>query len=563
MNDTERQTHLVRLENVAIQSALLLPPGGLVLLMLVNENPAHWLVVCGVIGGYLGIFSPVARKHPCLRYWSLGWLTFAVSQVGVLLVHLLCRQTTTLDILAWYVLIVLIGTVASLWLPRDSAIGLVPIAMASVQYAVLRDFHLGPRSLASAAMLLVVVTGTFRLTSGFEQVRRAVCAISGVGLLGFLAFAWPTVLNFFVFPQYLPMLLALASLPCAAILVRVKTGDTHSKLIKSVGVGLLAATLAIVLLDCCRPQLASTNGQQAADPLPVLIDTDMSYDDMVALQYLVRCPDVDVVGVTTVTGVAQADDGAETARRLLALMSRHDISVVAGAEQPLSGNRQTPRWWKVITSVALRPGLPRAAPSGVEEINASEFIRQMVSSEEAVVLALGPLTNIAVAFQEPIPAKVVISGGMTTQEAKGLLDWNLWLDPQAAQYVIESASHLNLTIIPTDVTDRVTIDDAFAQRYRATSRTPDAQLVADAISALLSFSDRRRGLPLWDAVVAAVVVEPDACTEWREQAVAVQGDDDNAGYLINSGLGRSAMICWNVEKEHTLQILLQNGENDE
>ena len=53
---------------------------------------------------------------------------------------------------------------------------------------------------------------------------------------------------------------------------------------------------------------------------PVIVDTDLSFDDYVALLYLLQRPDIDIRAITVVNGVVHVKQGVENVRRLLSLV---------------------------------------------------------------------------------------------------------------------------------------------------------------------------------------------------------------------------------------------------
>ena len=63
---------------------------------------------------------------------------------------------------------------------------------------------------------------------------------------------------------------------------------------------------------------------------PYLLDCDTGVDDALALFHLLSDPEVDLVGVSTVSGNTSAAQAAENTLRLLALAGRSDVPVAVG-----------------------------------------------------------------------------------------------------------------------------------------------------------------------------------------------------------------------------------------
>ena len=67
----------------------------------------------------------------------------------------------------------------------------------------------------------------------------------------------------------------------------------------------------------------------------VIIDCDPGIDDALALMLALCSPELDILGITVVSGNVPAKKGAANAAKILQWMNRPDISVYLGEEQPL------------------------------------------------------------------------------------------------------------------------------------------------------------------------------------------------------------------------------------
>jgi purine nucleosidase len=203
----------------------------------------------------------------------------------------------------------------------------------------------------------------------------------------------------------------------------------------------------------------------------VVLDTDLSMgavgseiDDGFALALAVAAPELDLELVTTVNGNTDVESAGMLSLELLRRLGRPDIPVVGGAAAPL-----------------VRPGEARGAPAALREEfghhvpqpghAAVEIARRVVESPgEVTVVAVGPLTNIALAMAlEPGFAaavrEVVIMGGVFLEQTNDIGmpgEFNVWVDPEAAHAVLHSGAPLRF--VGLDVTRRVrlTRDDAAA-----------------------------------------------------------------------------------------------------
>ena len=135
---------------------------------------------------------------------------------------------------------------------------------------------------------------------------------------------------------------------------------------------------------------------------PVIYDTDMAIDDWLALLYLLKTREVDVVAVTiSVSGESHCQPALDNARNLIRLAAYADIPVACGDDYPLDGYFEFPKPWQVDSDTLSEIDLGRwveAPLSGTEsDGHAVALIHRVIedSAEPVTVVAVGPLTNIA------------------------------------------------------------------------------------------------------------------------------------------------------------------------
>lgn len=132
----------------------------------------------------------------------------------------------------------------------------------------------------------------------------------------------------------------------------------------------------------------------------VVIDTDPGVDDAQALLFALRLKAFKVDAVTTVFGNCNVATATRNARTLLELGEASHIPVYMGASKSLIG-----RDCEFAAVVHGRYGLgsfkpaPPAYPQS-EGYAAAEMARIVVSNPHQItILALGPLTNVALAMR--------------------------------------------------------------------------------------------------------------------------------------------------------------------
>lgn len=194
----------------------------------------------------------------------------------------------------------------------------------------------------------------------------------------------------------------------------------------------------------------------------LIIDCDPGIDDSIALMLALSCPELEVVGITTVCGNVPAELGAENALKILKFMDRLDIPVYYGAEHPLK------RDYVSAQDTHGEDGLGEAGLEGVTEARARDgavdFILETLNREENLtILAIGPLTNVALALQKEPEAfqrldSFVSMGGSYKSHGNcsPVAEYNYWCDPHAAAYVYE---HLGkkIRMVGLDVTRQIVL----------------------------------------------------------------------------------------------------------
>jgi len=199
--------------------------------------------------------------------------------------------------------------------------------------------------------------------------------------------------------------------------------------------------------------------------IPVVLDTDIGFDvdDVWALAYLLRCPELDVRLVLTTNG--DTTFSAAMVAQLLAIAGRSDIPIGIGI--PLNATPAYHHEW--VDQGALD------AHTGPVHLDGVGALLDTIdgSAEPVTVLAIGPLVNLAAALQRrPSIAEQSRLVAMAGSVRRGYLgaekpnhEYNLACYPTAAQAVF--TADWPITITPLDTCGTLTLDgDRFA-RIRA------------------------------------------------------------------------------------------------
>jgi pyrimidine-specific ribonucleoside hydrolase len=307
----------------------------------------------------------------------------------------------------------------------------------------------------------------------------------------------------------------------------------------------------------------------------VIIDTDMASDDVMAMVYLLQHPSVSVEAITvTGTGEAHSVPGARNALGLLALVGHPGVPVAFGRETPLRGNHAFPDRVREMVDNAFGLALP-SNPNAPASQGAVEFLISSLqqSSEKMVVLALGPLTNLAEAFQaEPsiidhlemlyvmggavdVPGNILEAGADTRNKAA---EWNIYCDPYAAKLVFHSGAPI--TLVPLDATNQAPVTMGFYERLAKDHGTTEADLVYQILDKTKGFIDSGMYY-FWDPLTAAIVADESLGTFERRSLTVVVEEGTESGRTLETDAGAAVRVCTAVDSARfeTLFLDVLNG----
>ena len=251
-------------------------------------------------------------------------------------------------------------------------------------------------------------------------------------------------------------------------------------------------------------------------PRAVLLDTDVGtdVDDAIAIALLAAAPELDLRAVTVVSG--DTAHRARIAKKLLALGGRPEVPVAPGVREPVLRQRNF-LWVGHEGEAILAPGevIPLSAAHAVD------LLIDTVQREHPHIVAIGPLSNLAVAImKEPavitsIPHLTVMGGNLRRDPAVPLVDYNLGSDAEAALVVLNAG--IPTTLVPLDTTRKVFFTRAEVERLRR-SRSRLVLTLCDAIEIwatlqhALSYFQPDAVAYLHDPLTLALLLEPSLVT---------------------------------------------------
>jgi purine nucleosidase len=355
----------------------------------------------------------------------------------------------------------------------------------------------------------------------------------------------------------------------------------------------MKAFLSVSILAALATQLA------IAQKRLVLIDQDGSGpggSNQMAMMVFLQSPNVDVLGITIVTGNAWRDEETQHTLRMLELLGRSDVPVVPGAVFPLVRNQQETRlasalygkvtwlgaWGQgpttlaptaggVVPAVVANPSIPASNPDNpyfvppmsegaphtkaLDEDAAHFLIRQVhAHPHQVTIFAAGPLTNIALAISiDPhfaaLAQGIIIMGGSIDPNtsdpefsASPRHEFNFWFDPDAAHITLRAAwPRIDVTTV--DVSIKAPFTQAMLDEI-SRSPNPAAQYIA-------RYSQDR--YYLWDELTACAWLDPTIITTERQLYMDVD---------ISHGPTYGDTLTWTKELRPQVEEHLVHAQTD-
>jgi len=301
----------------------------------------------------------------------------------------------------------------------------------------------------------------------------------------------------------------------------------------------------------------------------IIIDTDPGIDDAMAILFALQSPELDVLALTSVFGNVDIGQTTRNARQILDLAGRSDVVVSAGASQPLlhpfDGGAPFVHGENGLGNVQLPP--PRAQLSGLPA--AYFLVQQLLSSSDTLtIIALGPLTNLALAVRlEPRIVdkveRVILMGGaaLVVGNVSPVAEANIHNDPEAAKIVFGAG--WPLTMLGLNLTTQVVLDAAHVKALDD-AKKPLTDFITSILPCYLDFYRTQCGrddMDVHDLSAMVYAVAPDLFTA-EEWYVEVETMGRCAGqtvvdYLRSWGQDPNVEVCVSVDAASLLDLFYQ------
>jgi ribosylpyrimidine nucleosidase len=258
---------------------------------------------------------------------------------------------------------------------------------------------------------------------------------------------------------------------------------------------------------------------------PIILDCDPGHDDAVALMLAGKAPELELLGITVVSGNQTIEKTTHNALSLCQYLGL-DVPVAMGAAHPL---KKAPLYCPEIHGESGLDGFTfPPLTKQKESCSAVDFlVKTLLSHKNVVLVPTGPLTNIASALvKEPAIkshiAKIVLMGGsMGFGNVSPAAEFNILVDPEAADIVFRSG--LPVYMNGLDVTRKVLVLPSVIERMGKIGNRASDLFVA----LMKTFNANQKkifswieGGPLHDPVTVVSLLDP-KCVAYQYMNVEV------------------------------------------
>jgi len=229
----------------------------------------------------------------------------------------------------------------------------------------------------------------------------------------------------------------------------------------------------------------------------VIIDCDPGIDDSLAIILALKSEELEVKGITIVSGNVHGKKGAENALKILKELDRLDIPVYLGECNPIE----------------------RELITAEDKEGAVDFILNELKSEDITVIALGPLTNIAKALERDCVGirkikELILMGGAFKSfgNCSQVAEFNFWVDPHAVEKVFKELKR-KITMVGLDVTRQCVLTPNYIEMIKQFNE-PLGDLIVNITRFYVDFhwiQERTLGCVINDPLAVAYFINPELC----------------------------------------------------
>ena len=286
--------------------------------------------------------------------------------------------------------------------------------------------------------------------------------------------------------------------------------------------------LGVTLLIFCAATFLAASSSAQQNKIKVIADQDSGGPqgtNFLSLLMLLRAPEIDLLGITTVSGDQWVEPATIFALWATEQAGRRNVPVIKGAENPLVNTQREAELREALFGSyigwhgSFNPDAPKssetwAPPGGYPKAKAkpgraADFIIDAIHANpgEVILYCAGPLTNIALAVRMdptivPQTKAIYIMGG----SSEGGPELNWWWDPEAASIVLHEPWK-EIVVSPFEAGAQVWSSAALMERI-ARSGGPLADHVRKNYIDAAPPAGTSMWSMMWDELMVASIIDP-------------------------------------------------------
>ncbi|SCZ77120.1 nucleoside hydrolase [Acidaminobacter hydrogenoformans] len=298
----------------------------------------------------------------------------------------------------------------------------------------------------------------------------------------------------------------------------------------------------------------------------VILDVDTGIDDAIAIMLALASPELEVIGITTVSGNIDLESATKNTLKVLKLIGREALPVFKGALKPLWRSIRYAK--EVHGDCGLAGQLAELQPGEPSEVDAGTFIKSQLEQYpgEITLIMTGPETNLGVLLMQDRDLalkfkEIIVMGGVA--EGRGnespVAEFNIAIDPEAADLVFHSGAPL--TMVGLDVTRKALLRKTDIDALTA---SPDIKKFVDQVT----MEYRQRFLAIngfeaclmHDPLAVAVAIDP-SLVKCIHRYVGIETEsrycDGQTVCDFDGRWGKSpnAQVCIGLDAERFIELL--------
>lgn len=316
----------------------------------------------------------------------------------------------------------------------------------------------------------------------------------------------------------------------------------------------------------------------------IIFDVDTGSDDAMAVMLARMSGRFDIVALCSVNGNHAVEFTANNTLRLAEFL-KMDCPVYKGCALPMVSTLLKYRRPGIpsyetypMDAHGLYLDLPEAKKKKLEERTAVEFYVDYLNNcpEKTTIVAVGPLTNVGLALRiDPSITKnieeiIIMGGGYRDFNCDpGCAEWNIWIDPEAAQIVFSSG--VPITMMPLDATHQALVTMEECERMENCGYLVSTEAAKMIKRRIIAYNNGQpmsipNSAPIHDALCIAYMLDESVITKFEDfymEVSCVPDASDGATFAADNAIERKKYkpnihVALGCDREKFVNMLFEN-----